>query len=939
MSLTDRAPLLASQQEALRHLEIWASRAEDDVSDGAAEVEASVFCYTIGPSGALVAHGEAEAPPSSATPVRSAGDLEEFAMRAEVVLRDRRHSTDRAHHRRLVKQHELADAITTHAEDLLVQLKERAGQCASLRGETSELLSNLATQMRNLREQAALTEALQAQLAPLEDAKAVGTILDQHAWRDDAPHSPTHPLVRALATLDASARHLQAHAHWANSAVHLAQVNALRARSLRLVGSMITRPLEALTSAALIEMVSGASKLAAAGAQAAPPGGATAQAGSAGGAASDAVNPPTAGASGEGASGEGGSGEGGMPQVKESVEESVLGSAQSAHESLEMEVLYLRYRGLTGQLVGWMRELEARQQEAPELMAILHDVHAAYWRARRTALAPALRAALARIGAEEGAANVPAVVRACCAHTLRVCRSEHGLYLAFFPPVDDAAADGAAAGSTLESLMAGELESTCYGLYDYLRPPLLKAQSISPLCEVILICRTEVLPSIRDGGAACSPLAPLIERLLQDAQERLTFRVQTFVRDQIRNFRPSADDLSFPRAPHHPPPKQHVPPPPLPPPLPHPPPSSVAVGAAGTPAKPSGPPRPPLSPSSPTSATPDSGVVAETPATAAIGGPSLEEEAAPLVHANAAAEPATAAAEPTAGLAAASDGARPKRSGGVEDGWYATVSISLSCLAQLYRCVPRAVFEGLAQEILTECAESVERAAALIRARPSSSRLHGTLFSVSQLLVLREQIAPFETDFAITHQALDFSQTRQMVRTLVEKRGRLGGLSDMVELLQHAAPSIVRSQRDAKAALDLELRTACESFIRHCTDAVAKPLADVVAKLAAPTASQASRGASVPAAAGAEAVPAAITAAEKGVQAELREACGLMAAFLPEPSTRAILFAPIRSAILEALGQLQTILNALELAAPSKVPIEPERLSRLAAAVDELGGL
>ena len=62
MSLTDRAPLLASQQEALRHLEIWASKAEDDESDGAAEVDASAFCYTVGPSGSLVAHGEAQAP-------------------------------------------------------------------------------------------------------------------------------------------------------------------------------------------------------------------------------------------------------------------------------------------------------------------------------------------------------------------------------------------------------------------------------------------------------------------------------------------------------------------------------------------------------------------------------------------------------------------------------------------------------------------------------------------------------------------------------------------------------------------------------------------------------------------------------------------------------------------------------------------------------------
>ena len=35
---------------------------------------------------------------------------------------------------------------------------------------------------------------------------------------------------------------------------------------------------------------------------------------------------------------------------------------------------------------------------------------------------------------------------------------------------------------------------------------------------------------------------------------------------------------------------------------------------------------------------------------------------------------------------------------------------------------------------------------------------------MSQLLALREQIAPFESDFAITQKALDFTTTRQMLR-------------------------------------------------------------------------------------------------------------------------------------------------------------------------------
>lgn len=73
-------------------------------------------------------------------------------------------------------------------------------------------------------------------------------------------------------------------------------------------------------------------------------------------------------------------------------------------------------------------------------------------------------------------------------------------------------------------------------------------------------------------------------------------------------------------------------------------------------------------------------------------------------------------------------------------------------------------------------------------------------------------------------------------------------------------------------------------------------------------------------------------------KAGLRPAHAPMAAYLPEPSTRAILFAPIRAAIMDALGQLQTILNAFELTAPKTLILKPERLSLLAAAIDALGG-
>ena len=46
---------------------------------------------------------------------------------------------------------------------------------------------------------------------------------------------------------------------------------------------------------------------------------------------------------------------------------------------------------------------------------------------------------------------------------------------------------------------------------------------------------------------------------------------------------------------------------------------------------------------------------------------------------------------------------------------------------------------------------------------------------------------------------------------------------------------------------------------------------------------------------------------------------------------------PVRSSILDALGQLETLLNAVELAVPERSGFEPDRLATLAATVEAMG--
>lgn len=74
--------------------------------------------------------------------------------------------------------------------------------------------------------------------------------------------------------------------------------------------------------------------------------------------------------------------------------------------------------------------------------------------------------------------------------------------------------------------------------------------------------------------------------------------------------------------------------------------------------------------------------------------------------------------------------------------WYPTVRRTLVCLSKLYRCLEREIFQGLSQQALSACMISVETAAQLISRQ--KTMVDGQLFHIKHLLILREQIAPFQ---------------------------------------------------------------------------------------------------------------------------------------------------------------------------------------------------
>ena len=167
------------------------------------------------------------------------------------------------------------------------------------------------------------------------------------------------------------------------------------------------------------------------------------------------------------------------------------------------------------------------------------------------------------------------------------------------------------------------------------------------------------------GGDAMAPLEPMLQRTLADIQERLTFRAQAFVREEIAGFVPKPADLDYPAC------------------------LERQAGAE-------------------LAAAPAAAESTEIEAVAADGEKDPLLEAAPATEAVAAAGPAEVvnggSSSNGAGAGAATAEDQYRR-------WYPPVQRTLLLLSKLYRGVDARVFNGLAHEAVLAATASVQEAA------------------------------------------------------------------------------------------------------------------------------------------------------------------------------------------------------------------------------------
>ncbi|KAM3762375.1 hypothetical protein ACB098_01G340100 [Castanea mollissima] len=252
--------------------------------------------------------------------------------------------------------------------------------------------------------------------------------------------------------------------------------------------------------------------------------------------------------------------------------------------------------------------------------------------------------------------------------------------------------------------------------------------------------------------------------------------------------------------------------------------------------------------------------------------------------------------------------------------WYPPLEKTVSCLSKLYRCLEQAVFTGLAQEAVEVCSMSIQKASKLIVKR--SSPMDGQLFLIKHLLILREQIAPFDIEFSVTHKELDFSHLLEHLRRILRGQASLFDWSRSTSLARTLSPRVLESQIDAKKELEKSLKATCEEFIMSVTKLVVDPMLSFVTKVTAVKFSLSSGGQSQKqesilakplkdqAFASPDKVAEIIQKVSAAIQQELPTVIEKMKLYLQNPSTRTILFKPIKTNIVEAHVQVQSLLKA-----------------------------
>jgi hypothetical protein len=168
--------------------------------------------------------------------------------------------------------------------------------------------------------------------------------------------------------------------------------------------------------------------------------------------------------------------------------------------------------------------------------------------------------------------------------------------------------------------------------------------------------------------------------------------------------------------------------------------------------------------------------------------------------------------------------------------WYPSLRSTLSLLSKLYGIVDMGVFEDFARRCVRACMDSLQRGSDSVRKRNFNVQVHGDLFLIRHLLLLREQLAPFEVKLLTVEKTLDFKSARSMLTNLASNPRnlmRFDTTNGLLQLARDGLPATLERKVDVKQELDGVLRNGCNSFKANALKMALGPLITFVTKVEA----------------------------------------------------------------------------------------------------------
>lgn len=391
---------------------------------------------------------------------------------------------------------------------------------------------------------------------------------------------------------------------------------------------------------------------------------------------------------------------------------------------------------------------------------------------------------------------------------LRVAQLEQHLFNSLFlapdvkRPEDVTDADSTTAHSKTQSAISHSHQTQEYQaevlnivetvnniIIDFIRPLIISESNIDELCRIIVTLNEDIrgqFVNITASQNLVDLLLRNLDRVIFDSQERLSYCAETYMRLNVQMFEPLPSQTAFP---------------------------DVLERAAG---------RTKQSDSSTDITASDITLTLDTKVERKVNPAAL----GPLVTLD---SDISDAVTPAAGT---DNGAVDNLS----KTWYPSLRSTLSLLSKLYGIVDMAVFEDFARRCVRACMDSLQRGSESVRKRNFNVQVHGDLFLIRHLLLLREQLAPFEVKLLTVEKMLDFKGARSMLTYLAANPRnlvRFDTTNGLLQLARDGLPTTLERKVDVKQELDGVLRNGCNSFKANALKMALGPLITFLTKVEA----------------------------------------------------------------------------------------------------------